>query len=153
MQKKSKKNGVSNSSSLEEIQDQSSPQQQVLEAIKELPPKERLKVTRIVQSFSGPIPPASEMAKYKIVMKDFPSRILAMAEKEQENDMVRFQRFDAYKKRGQFFALLVVFWAFGLHAFLAYINHPIIGLTVSGTALISVVCAFIYGTRKDKKSS
>lgn len=55
----------------------------------ELPPAVREVISRevsveVTRMFSGPIPQASEMAKYKQISPDFPDRILRMSEKNQE---------------------------------------------------------------------
>jgi uncharacterized membrane protein len=99
----------------------------------------------------GPLPDPETLAHYGEILPDAPHRILCMAEKEQDRSIYMSQRFDAYKSRGQHYALIIVLAAFSLHAFLAYLGHEALGFVVSGSALLSVVGAFIYGERKKKE--
>ncbi len=127
--------------------------EEIAKLLEQLPPEKREETIAIARHTSlhiGPIPPASEMEEYAKVLKDAPDRILQMAEKEQERSIYMSKQFDAYKTRGQWFALLIVIAAFLLNAYLATIGHAALGTIISGTTLGSIIWAFIRENPKDK---
>ena len=112
-------------------------------------PQGKLQSIAIAASFSGPLPPPSDLARYKEILPDAPDRILKMAEREQEHAFLLERRFLGYKSRGQVFAFFIVIASFLLNAYLATIGYPWRGLIISGFALAGIVGAFIYGRRKE----
>ncbi len=53
--------------------------------LKQIPPEGQAIVGKIVAQFSaGPLPPATELAKYKQIDSSIPGRLLTLVEKEQE---------------------------------------------------------------------
>jgi uncharacterized membrane protein len=126
----------------------------LIETIDELPPatKERVVSHVMAAYYEGPIPPASELAKYQKILPDAPERILRMAEKEQDLKIHMNKRFDAYKTRGQIFALFCVAITAALAAYLAKLGYPALGSMIFGGTLATIVCAFIYGKRKDSNN-
>ena len=53
---------------------------------------------QVQQTYSGPIPPASEMAQYSNIDPTFPQKIMEMALKEQQH---RFEKENAEQKRAE----------------------------------------------------
>lgn len=102
--------------------------------------------------YNGPIPPASEMAKYAEVLESAPERILAMAEKSQEHaHMMDIKAIDAQRRevrRGQFFGLIVTIGAFSSSAYIAFLGHPSVAAAIGGTTIVAIATAFILGRKK-----
>ena len=103
------------------------------------------------QSISGPLPSASEMAKYDQISPDLVDRIVKMAEKEanhrheMEQNLLKHEAGDT--KRGQFFALLIGLAGFFTACFAILHQSPWIGAILGGGTLAVLVTAFIKGRK------
>ncbi len=111
---------------------------------------------------SGPLPMASEVAKYNKVIPNGAERIMVMAEKEQEtNHFSVFKQLEQRDKeleqgnkninlvgRGQIFAFAIVCLFTALSAFIAYLGDTSTAGLLMGAGLVGIVTAFIYGKKK-----
>jgi uncharacterized membrane protein len=84
--------------------------------------------------YSGPIPPASQLAQYGQIREDFPDRILKLAEsnalhRQGLEARVVFGNLDA-QKRGQWFAFILSLVVIGVGAWLVYNGKTSTGLWV-----------------------
>ena len=106
------------------------------------------------QSMSGPLPHGAEFASYEQTLPGAASRILAMAEREQEARLLENKekiRLDeklitGYKWRtgfGQFAVLALVSGAFWLSYLEVAAGHDAAGIAVSTTAVAAVLVAFL----------
>lgn len=104
----------------------------------------------------GPLPSAEELQKYESIHQGFAERLLAMAEKEQDNRIkdktqlilnanVESKGIISVLKRGQFFAVLCVIILTSLCFFLAHLGDTKSAATVATVAIIGVVSLFITG--------
>ena len=96
--------------------------------------------------FQGPLPPPSVLRQYDEVAPNAAERILQMAERQAElrNDL---ERGDARRATlGLIAGVIVVLAALALFAYAFYLGQPLAG--VAGLGFISVVSAFVYGTRR-----
>lgn len=99
-----------------------------------------------VQQYSGPLPPASELAAYKKVMADAPERIVAMAEKEQSHRhdydirMLNAGRIEGLL--GQIFAFVIVLAFLAASIYLAMNNHEWVAVAIVG--IIATLAAIFY---------
>ncbi|OOF42312.1 hypothetical protein BKK51_12960 [Rodentibacter trehalosifermentans] len=119
-------------------------------------------------SHSGPLPMASEVAKYNEVIPDGANRIMMMAEKEQDanhadrrkqleqrdqelaqNDVRLKQGQDEIDviKRGQWISLAVITLFTALSALLAILGDTTSAALLMGAGLVGIVTALIYGKR------
>lgn len=100
--------------------------------------------------YNGPIPPASEMAKYSEILASAPERILSMAEESQRHaNMMDVKAIDAQRReirRGQVFGLIVL-GAFSSSAYIAYLGHPSVSAVIGGTTIVAIATAFILGRK------
>lgn len=109
-----------------------------------------------VSHHSGPLPRASELAKYKSIDNSFAERIVRMAEKEQEfrhsiPDKVIKKDF-TLKSRGQHYAMAVCFLVIIFASYIAYLgNTDMAGKIAIGT-LIGLVSVFVGGRAIDAAS-
>ena len=101
--------------------------------------------------YNGPIPPASEMAKYSEILASAPGRILSMAEESQRHaNMMDVKAIDAQRReirRGQVFGLIVTLGAFSSSAYIAYLGHPSVSAVIGGTTIVAIATAFILGRK------
>lgn len=136
------------------------------------------KATHEVQSitqtvaYSGPLPSADEMEKYRRISADWPERIIAMAEKEQdarlaemkkksERDDVALRLADAESKRadrlininnanivrGQRLGFLSVLVIIGGACVCAIYEHPISAGIIGSGGIVMLLAAFIIGSK------
>lgn len=108
-------------------------------------------------SFSGPLPPASELVAYKQIQEDFPERIFKMAESDLDH-IHRTQKIMVWSE--SITSILGVISAFTLGMFTIYIGYlvakeggTIEGSILSGVGLAGLVSAFIYGTRRNSNKN
>jgi len=105
-------------------------------------------------SFSGPIPQASELAKYNDVIPDAAERILRMAEKNQEHQInMEIAALNAHRRevrRGQVFALIITTTALGSAVIAIFQNLPYVAGVIGGTTVVGLALAFIKGKSATK---
>lgn len=99
-----------------------------------------------VQQYSGPLPPASELAAYKKVMVDAPERIVAMAEKEQSHrhnyDIRLLNAGRIESLLGQIFAFVIVLAFLAASIYLTMNNHEWVAITIIG--IIAALATIFY---------
>lgn len=106
-------------------------------------------------SYSGPLPPPSQLKQYDDLVKDGAERIFKMAEKQQnhrlrlESEVIRSDL--KQRKRGQKFGLFVAVLALFLSGFLAYLGHDFVAGVISSSTLIGIVSVFVAGQWLEKK--
>lgn len=112
--------------------------------------------------YQGPIPSANELEKYNKILLGAADRILSMAEKEQKHrHTTQKQEFTIteqaisanvkFKKRGQTFAVCIVFAAIILAGFALFKEQPIIGISAFITALVLITSLIIKGRAHNTK--
>lgn len=121
--------------------------------LEHVPPEYRQEVLRSVRRYaarySGPVPHAAEMARYKEVDPSFPERFVAMAERQavhRQSLETRVVTEDfAMRRRGQHYALIsiVILLAFALA--LALLGATTAAAIVGGTTVVGVVTVFVTG--------
>jgi len=111
----------------------------------------------IVQSHSGPLPPAEETARFEALLPGFTDRFITMAEIAQKADIATVERRDRgtlwYK-----FAALAVLATLGLimisgGIWMISTDKPIQGFVAIGTATAAVIWAMRRNPKDDSKSS
>jgi uncharacterized membrane protein len=106
-------------------------------------------------SYVGPIPSASEMAKYAGIDPSFPDRILTMAEKQSAHrQKVEQTLADAYARNSSrgvnyAFILSLIMLLIGGYCIIC-LDKDIFGAIFGVTGIGSIVGAFIYGTRSKR---
>lgn len=99
-----------------------------------------------MQQYSGPLPPASELAAYKKVMVDAPERIVAMAEKEQSHrhnyDIRLLNAGRIESLLGQIFAFVIVLAFLAASIYLTMNNHEWVAITIIG--IIAALATIFY---------
>ena len=123
---------------------------------KPVPQKSNSKTTIVAQtSYSGPLPPASEMEKYEQICQGAADRIIRMAEKQSEHrqniEDIAVRASSQRSILGVKYAYQIALAAFLLALFCFYFGHVASGNVIFGTALVSLVSAFIYGTNSNKQ--
>lgn len=106
-------------------------------------------------AFSGPIPPPSLLNGYAEIDATFPNRLLKMAEKQE----IHRHRLETWAVIGgtilSYFgvacALLIALAAFYVGYLLIMANHDVAGTIFGGGGLVSLVSAFIYGTKSRRQ--
>ena len=110
-----------------------------------------------IQQYSGPIPPAIELSKYKEILPTAPERILNMAEKDQSNSINIQQKIIEYthkeKRLGQILAFVSILLAFALGFYALNKNYPIIASIICGFTITSILAAYVLGKLFVGKSS
>ena len=105
--------------------------------------------------YSGPIPPAEEMAKYNQVIPNGGDRIMAMAEKQSEHRQSLEKSVVKSKNRdsllGVIFAGAIGITGLILGYFLITNGHKITGTLFAGTPLATLVGLYLRGTNLDKE--
>lgn len=122
---------------------------EVLEGLDE--PQKRMVATRTM--FQGPIPPPSMLAEYEKIESGLASRIVAMAEKEQNaaisdrREMLTLVSKDT--KRGAYLSFLTIVLLFSLGLLALYLNRDLAGygLLISGIVSIAMI------NKKDPKDN
>jgi uncharacterized membrane protein len=124
---------------------------------KNLPASQRtsnVAATRVAASYFGPIPPASEMAKYEEACPGLPSRIMEMAEKQsahrQQIENIAIKASSRNSTLGVIFAFLIAISTLLIGAFCIFLDKDGLGTLIGSVGLASIVGAFIYGTRSNR---
>lgn len=128
------------------------------EIVDGLNPEEKNAVRVLQQFYSGPLPPAEELAKYNEIDPDahIADRILKAFEKnvdaeiDQKNRRLNFQGRDALL--GTLFSFMTVIFVFSVGSVLIYFDKPIAGMASLITALATIIKLFIYPGKTDEKN-
>ncbi|MBF0564571.1 MAG: DUF2335 domain-containing protein [Nitrospirae bacterium] len=114
-----------------------------------LPPK-----SLVSMEYRGPLPPASEFAKYEAAHPGTADRILAMAEEQGRHRREIEKRIVNIEGRnsllGLIFAFLIALSIIAGSIFLIFNNKEISGLSLGVTGVASLVGVFIYGSRQKR---
>jgi len=101
--------------------------------------------------FSGPLPDPEAFSKYDQILPGTADRIILMAEKQQkhrreiEKKIVKSNTIN--EKLGLIFGFMVALAAIGGGVYCAHIKQLFGTLILGGGGLVSLVSAFIYGSR------
>jgi uncharacterized membrane protein len=124
---------------------------------KNLPARQRtpnVAATHVAASYSGPIPPASEMMKYEEACPGLPSRIMEMAEKQsahrQHIEAIAIKASSRNSTLGVIFAFLLAIATLCIGGLCIFLDKDGLGTLIGGAGLASIVGAFIYGTRSNR---
>lgn len=105
--------------------------------------------------YTSPLPPADEMKKYESICKGTTDRILTMAEKQAEHrqniEAIAVKASSERSILGVKYAYHIALAAFVLSGFCFYFDHVVAGGAIFGSTLVSIVTAFIYGTRSNRQ--
>lgn len=98
-------------------------------------------------SFSGPLPPPADLAKYNEAVPDAAERIIKMAEKEQDNRH-KLQEKELRDKgklesRGQCLGFILAVLFAGISVFLAYLGHVKLAFGFSAPLILGVCAIFV----------
>lgn len=102
--------------------------------------------TRAMAIATGPLPVSKEFAGYEEVLPGAAERILALAEKEaihrhaNENDIIKESV--KIKRRGQIFALIVIFLSLCIIAFSIFKEQPVGAIAPTLIALTGLASVF-----------
>ena len=114
--------------------------------------KEKKAVMELTQqSYSWPIPPASEIEKYEVVLPGAADRIMKMAEAQLEHRTKIEKLVLEWNTKAQLiwvysgFGIWVITLTFGFTAILLW--HDVAGVIFWGSGLAWLVSVFVYGTR------
>lgn len=109
----------------------------------------KTKSVSVQTAYSGPIPPAQELANYNNVVPNAAERILQMAEKNQQHqiDIETLALNSARKeaRRGQIFAVLITVSAFFSSIAAMIMGFPSVASVIGGITVVSLAIAFIKG--------
>ena len=127
--------------------------------LERLPPEQRreaeIVMRQMVARYSGPVPHAGEMARYKAVDPSFPERFVAMAERQaqhrQQLETMLVTDDFKLKRRGQDYALLVTIIGLAVAVLFAWMEHPVVAGIVAGTTVVGVVTAIVTGRAAENK--
>ncbi len=120
----------------------------VEKVLSEMPADKRAIITQAIveQHYSGPIPSASEFARYKECLPDAPNRILTMAEEQQihRNEMERQIISERIRenKKGQLYGFIVVVLFLIGAIYVAYIGNSSVAIAVISAATV-LACIFV----------
>lgn len=109
-------------------------------------PKKEIMASVQQMTYSGPLPPASELAGYKRVLADAPERILMMAENEQshrhdiDHRMLSAGRWESLI--GQFLAFVIVIACLGAAVYLTMNGHEWVAVALIG--IIAALATIFY---------
>ncbi len=115
--------------------------------------------TRIA-AYSGPLPPAKELARYAEIQPDLPERIISMAEGEAahrraielalaETDIHNAKAVMDERRRGQHYGLAIAISGLLTAIALAYLGAEKAAMVVGGATVVSLVGAFVAGRFKE----
>lgn len=129
--------------------------------LERLPPEERreaaIVMRQMVAGYSGPVPHAGEMARYKAIDPSFPERFVAMAERQAEHrQMLETKVVDddfRLKRRGQDYALISTIVGLIAAVIFAVIGATTVAGIVGGTTVVGVVTAFVAGRVLEGKNN
>ena len=118
--------------------------------IKNMKLDDKMAMLKVVQSFSGPLPPPSLMSSYASIDSSFPERIMKMAEKEQEQRHQLNKELIKITKTAQYLtAILVCIVAFAGYKALV-LNYPRCAVIIFGITIVALLTAYLGSNKKDK---
>lgn len=127
--------------------------------LEELPEETRIQMLQRVSyeqmMYSGPIPPASEMAEYNKVILNGADRIMRMAENQSEHrqkletTVVNANNRDS--RLGVWFAGIIGIIGVVGAMVLAYFDKPVMSVILGGGTLATLVGVYLKGTNLDKQ--
>lgn len=104
-----------------------------------------------LEQYSGPIPPAEDLAKYGEIVSDAPERILRMAEKQAEHRQWLEKRVITSDSRranaGVACAFVITMTVILSGAYIVLNGNAIYGTIFAGLGLVGLAGTFIYGTQ------
>ena len=104
--------------------------------------------------YGGPIPPASEMARYEKIIPGAAERILTMAESQakhrQNMEFTVVKRSVQDQRLGIICAFAITVSALIVAVLCVRWGHEIVGAIIGTSGLGSIITAFIYGTRSNR---
>ena len=107
-----------------------------------------------VTAYMGPIPTASEMLRYEEACPGLPDRIMAMAEQQskhrQEVERIAIKASSRNSTLGVIFAFILAVSTLAAGVYCIKIGEKILGTSIGGLGLASIVGAFIHGTRSNR---
>lgn len=113
------------------------------------------KVMRSMELYSGPIPPASELARYETILPGAANRILTMAEKQsQHRQKMENTMLDANikaEKNGQIFGFIIFSIAIIAGFLLVLFGRNVEGLISLIVAVGGIVGLFVYNREEVRK--
>ncbi|HXN07358.1 MAG TPA: DUF2335 domain-containing protein [Nitrospiria bacterium] len=127
------------------------------------PPKSivPIQIQKTESSFSGPLPHPDILLKYGQINKDFPERIMKMAELENEHrrnqenksnnaDIEGFKAFQSEIRLGQIFAFIIGIFTIFCGAYTATHGSQWAGGFIGTGGVIGLVSVFIFGRNPPK---
>ncbi|MBI3992282.1 MAG: DUF2335 domain-containing protein [Candidatus Lambdaproteobacteria bacterium] len=117
--------------------------------------------------YQGPLPPASEFAKYDQVLPGAAHRILVVMESEQKHrhDLQQTQEDHAQGEitkiidkdiqlagRGQHYAMIFAIFALGCATYLGSLGHTWLAGTIATTTILGVISALLTSRFREKES-
>ena len=104
-----------------------------------------------IEMYSGPIPPADEMAKYNNIAPDLINRIMLLTENEQKSRHKNDEKELKIMGRNSLLGIISAFsisTLFGVLSFILILNgQPVAGSVLGVGVLCSLVTTFIYDTK------
>lgn len=135
---------------------------EIQRALTDAEPEEREAIASVAtaialrsEHYEGPLPPSHMLREYEEILPGSADRIIRMAERQAEHRQGIEKTVIACKSRsetlGVVFAGLIGLSAIAGGVFLIAIGRGVEGLVAIITAMGSLVGAFVYGTRSEKK--
>ncbi|MDT3694474.1 MAG: DUF2335 domain-containing protein [Mucispirillum sp.] len=107
----------------------------------------------VAQEYRGILPLPEHLKQYNEIVPGAAERILQMAENQSksriQNEELLVKDAINYKKRGQYFAFILMILTFILIGFCVYFDKVWLGLFLSMSTLIAGITAFIYNNKNN----
>ena len=101
----------------------------------------------------GPLPVASQLNDYNIIVPGAAERIIQMAEKDQkhvhEMEKAALDGQKSVESRGQNYAITAVGMALGVVAYMSYLGHPKEAAALGTAVVVGLAIAFITGKKNN----
>lgn len=108
-------------------------------------------ITQKTVSFSGPLPPPHLLQQYNDIIPGSAEKIIKMAE-QQAGHRMGLEKIDGNNsKKGVIFAFIIGMTGIIGAVILGLYDKEVVAVALGGGTLISLVGAFIYGTKSKKK--
>jgi len=115
------------------------------------------RTTAIFSAYSGPLPPPDQLGAYQNIDREFPGRIMAMAEKEQSHRHAMedraLQSTASFERLGQLCTLLISGAVIAIGALIALKAHAVAGSIVAAVPLASLAAQLISGRRIKRRKN
>lgn len=109
------------------------------------------------QVYAGPLPPASELARYEEILPGAADRILKMAEDQGQGRRWLEQnalRWDHQERLlGQIFGFVISLSAIGAGLYAAMNGHPLAGSLLGTGGVVGLAAVFVYGSKNKSTSA